>query len=376
MQRTTCTKKQIRHIQTVLDTSDATLNPPARALLEKMLPPDVREDHAQLIKLFDEQQGFIKTIFRYYAVEGAVGMSEVDSMGVQQFAGFCKECHIKLSNKAEIDQVFIRSNRDNSIAMVKHGLEHSGVDCEATRDFELLKYIQPDRDNWRRQIPLDSKHMCVPEFVAALVRLATRLYPSEPSISARVAILFKEKIDGNACCSTEGDAVTEVLQCREIVEVFNHPDRAEELQHKFDELKMLDNTDNHDEMQCNNINMDAYMDFLLDAGLLGKEFTAKDARRIFVKVNIDDELFENSAENKFDSADGLTMEEFQECIVRVLVELECTTLGGPDAESKMDGATVHFDISPLELAPMLDAFIAKICQLHPGKKKKKSKGKK
>ena len=31
---------------------------------------------------------------------------------------------------------------------------------------------------------------------------------------------------------------------------------------------------------------------------------------------------------------------------------------------------------PLELAPMLDAFIAKICQLHPGKKKKKSKGKK
>ena len=49
--------------------------------------------------------------------------------------------------------------------------------------------------------------------------------------------------------------------------------------------------DNHDEMQAGTVNMDAYMEFVLNCGLIGREFTAKDARRIFVKVNIADELF-------------------------------------------------------------------------------------
>ena len=44
-------------------------------------------------------------------------------------------------------------------------------------------------------------------------------------------------------------------------------------------------------MQAGTVNMDAYMEFVLNCGLIGREFTAKDARRIFVKVNIADELF-------------------------------------------------------------------------------------
>jgi hypothetical protein len=102
LQRGAFTKKQIKHIEAVLDTAGQTLNPPAKKLLEDLLPPDVAEDHANIIKELDEKQGFIKTVFRYYAVEGAVGMSEIDTMGVQQFAGFCKECKIKLGNKTEV----------------------------------------------------------------------------------------------------------------------------------------------------------------------------------------------------------------------------------------------------------------------------------
>ena len=44
-------------------------------------------------------------------------------------------------------------------------------------------------------------------------------------------------------------------------------------------------------MEAGTVNMDAYMEFVLNCGLIGREFTAKDARRIFVKVNIADELF-------------------------------------------------------------------------------------
>lgn len=371
IQRGTFSRKQVKHIEAVLDADDATLNPPAQALLQGMLPPEIAQDHAKMIEMFDEKQGFIKTIFRYYAVEGAVGMSEIDTMGVQQFAGFCKECHIKLGSKTEIDRIFIRANRDNTPAILKQGRLNEGRPCSDTHEYELLKHLQPGREEWQREHPLDSKHMNTPEFVAALVRLAVQRYPQEPSVAGRVEMLFAEHIDGNACCSTEGDAVSEVLVRPEIIAVFAA--KAHEVEAKFDELRMADNEDNHDEFQCSTINMDAYMDFNLGAGIVGKEFTAKDARRIFVKVNIDDELFQNTAANEFDSADGLTLDEFQECLVRIVVELECKTLGGENAEEQMDGATVHFDINPAQLAPILDAFVGRTCQLAQGQKKKKKK---
>ena len=67
------------------------------------------------------------------------------------------------------------------------------------------------------------------------------------------------------------------------------------------------------------INETAFQDFLRDHNLLSREFTAKDVRKIFVRVNLDDEL--HVQEDKNDSSDGLTLDEFEECLVRVCVEL-------------------------------------------------------
>ena len=85
-------------------------------------------------------------------------------------------------------------------------------------------------------------------------------------------------------------------------------------------------------MEAGTVNMDAYMEFVLNCGLIGREFTAKDARRIFVKVNIADELFVQvsppasrrppaqrltsrplAQDDKNDSADGLIMDEVAAC---------------------------------------------------------------
>ena len=324
LQRGSFTKKQIKHIEAVLDTAGQTLNPPAKKLLEELLPPDVAEDHANIIKELDEKQGFIKTVFRYYAVEGAVGMSEIDTMSKNALTELCKECKIKLGNKTEIDRVFIRANRDNSDAILDAG-KIKGASAEKVSDKALLLYLQPGREDWHREEPLDSKHMNVPEFVASLIRLATLKYPGMPSICARFNQLFQDHIADNACCSPNADAVSEVLKSAQVVAVFL--EKEPELDHKFNELRMADNEDNHDEFQNATVNMDAYMNFLLSANLIGKKFTAKDARRIFVKVNLDDELFQNTAENEFDSADGLAIAEFKECLVRITVELQQEALG-------------------------------------------------
>ena len=145
-------------------------------------------------------------------------------------------------------------------------------------------------------------------------------------------------------------------------------------------------------MEAGTVNMDAYMEFVLNCGLIGREFTAKDARRIFVKVNIADELFVQvssprppprpparrltsrplAQDDKNDSADGLIMDEFEECMVRICVELE--DLGPDSAGDDEEGGTAVID--PAALAPKLLAFIEKCVVAHEANQSKKKKKKK
>ena len=233
LKRSTTPKKDIKRIEDVLG-DDGLLSQPAKELLQSLMPPDVAEDWANIVKLFDSEQGFFRTVFRYYAVEGAVGMSDIDTMGVQQWSGFCRECKIKLGSKTEIDRIFIRSNRDNSDEILK-------IDKgESAEDSELLRYLQPGRENWKRDDPINSKAMNVPEFVAALVRCAVVKYPGMPSICDRFETLFKEYIQNNACMSTDADAVMDAMGSAELKGVLR--DKGEDLEEIFDALRMQHNT--------------------------------------------------------------------------------------------------------------------------------------
>ena len=146
----------------------------------------------------------------------------------------------------QIDRVFIRANRDNSDAILDAG-KIKGASEEKVSDQALLLALQPGRENWQRDEPLDSKHMNVPEFVAGLIRLATLKYPTMPSICARFNELFKDHIADNACCSPGADAVNEVMKSAEVVAVFL--DKEHEIEDKFEELRMAENEDNNDGYQ-------------------------------------------------------------------------------------------------------------------------------
>eukprot|EP01047_Picozoa_sp_COSAG01_P010791 COSAG01_NODE_463_length_16671_cov_192.938209_13_plen_176_part_00 len=122
---------------------------------------------------------------------------------------------------------------------------------------------------------------------------------------------------------------------------------------EFERLCLLHNTDGMDSKQTHTINIDAYMEWLGKARvnkqtLINPQFTVKDARQIFVTINLDDDLFQQLNRSALmscvifsltvrsytctswtdtddrvtadDTADGLTKEEFFEAISRVCAE--------------------------------------------------------
>ena len=78
------------------------------------------------------------------------------------------------------------------------------------------------------------------------------------------------------------------------------------------------NSDGMDSTQTNTVNMDTYINLLLAKKLISPQLTVKDARTIFVKINLDDDLFQQL--NPDDTADGLSLDEWHEAIARLTLE--------------------------------------------------------
>ena len=73
--------------------------------------------------------------------------------------------------------------------------------------------------------------------------------------------------------------------------------------------------------EVNTMDMEEYFGFLKDAGLIRKEFTVREARTIFVQVNLDDDLYVQDDVNEGNSSSELVLDEFVECMVRIACEL-------------------------------------------------------
>ena len=80
------------------------------------------------------------------------------------------------------------------------------------------------------------------------------------------------------------------------------------------------------------MDMPEYMKFLTEMGVLGKELTNREARGIFVKVNLDDDLFVQDDADEGNSSSELVLDEFVECLVRVAMELHGFELGEASEE--------------------------------------------
>ena len=106
---------------------DGDLDEEDKAMLLSICPPEPIDDWERLLFgtgrdeskpdcSLSAQHGYIKSLFRWYAVKGTVGMDDVEDMGKGQFKNFAKE--IKMIDKklaaGDVDRIFIRANQDRS----------------------------------------------------------------------------------------------------------------------------------------------------------------------------------------------------------------------------------------------------------------------
>lgn len=117
----------------------------------------------RIIVHFQKEFTFLKTLFRFYALQGTEGSEAVESMGKNNFASYAQEIAVteKRSlnlNAGSIDLIFIRSNQDRA----------EGVDYFDRNNMGKALRAQKGA---RGTDPIDNK-MGLREFVCANVRLA------------------------------------------------------------------------------------------------------------------------------------------------------------------------------------------------------------
>jgi hypothetical protein len=159
-------------------------------LLRSLRPMDPAKDWSKLLDFLDQEQGYLRIIFRQYT--SSEGTGDLDLLGQNPWRQFCKDTRL-LDKKAgvskqTIDTIFVRANRDNAddvLTGTRAGEKRPGG-IDAT-DRDLLLRVQPGREEWRGETQGDAKHLRQPEFVAALVRCAySKFAPTAPSLHQQV----------------------------------------------------------------------------------------------------------------------------------------------------------------------------------------------
>jgi hypothetical protein len=121
-------------------TGDGDLDNDDIELMNSLLPPEPYNDWMRILhpservegtedQSLEGNYGYMRTLFRRYAVEGTVGMDDVEDMGIGQFKNFAKE--IQIMNKTDlnagaIDRMFIRANQDRSEGVDQFNRENMG----------------------------------------------------------------------------------------------------------------------------------------------------------------------------------------------------------------------------------------------------------
>jgi hypothetical protein len=366
LRRTNIAPGDMKGAEKVLKGKTMPLEPETRELLAALRPLDVAEDHKKLMEFLDQEQGYLRIVFRQYCLEGS---GDLELLSLNPWRQFCKDIRFieKRKNgvtKQTIDTIFTRANRNNAAEVLDMSdggdpRPPGGLD---KLEADLLRRVQPGIDTWRRNYELNAVSLRQPEFVAAIVRCAFRKFsPMIPSLHMQVQELFDKHIMPNAGMPV-GDEVTELLIQPEVVALFSEDDStaaaaplpgargiATRIRKGFDKLCMENNEDNNDDEEAKTVNIETFQDWIRDRHMLNKDFTAADCRKIFVRVNIDDELNVQAA--SYDTPDGLTLDEFQECIVRMCVELV-----GEKMEHDADGAIA---VGPflIRLCALVDAML-------------------
>eukprot|EP01048_Picozoa_sp_COSAG05_P005027 COSAG05_NODE_289_length_12065_cov_9.271519_4_plen_655_part_00 len=262
-------KTMVKKVQAAL--GDGDLSEEDMALLRSLCPPEPRDDWDRIVASFQSEFGYLKTLFRYYALQGS-GDGDGDDMGKGQFSAYAAEIQVldKSSidlNAGCIDRIFLRGNQDRTGGLDIFKRENQG---------KKLK----DKAGARGDGAIDNE-MELKEFVCANVRLAHAKYRELPSLADRWEKLLADNIKPFANLGDVEDEVTILLESRSgrawigkwlsLFEII------------FGAYCMSDSEVGSGTSK-QTMDMKEFLGFLADAGLLGKALTNREARGIFVQV--------------------------------------------------------------------------------------------
>jgi Ca2+-binding EF-hand superfamily protein len=283
--------------------SDGDMDDDDRVLLMGICPPAPADDWAAMLVILEEEQGFLKTVFRFYCMEGSQGKAEASSMTLIQFGKFVKAAKILAKgviDLGQVDRIFLRANQDRS-----EGLEELMASKPKKGAKKKMKEVQ-NKDN----------ELVVHEFAAAIIRLAHARYREYPSIEARLQKIVQDNIKEYAMAGAIDDSFAARLEEPEPALVLEE----HRLKNKkiFVKFSASDTTLSSSDAS-GTMSMSEWLGLCEKCGLITPLFTVREARQMFVQVNLDDELY--IQEDDGNNADELIFDEFEECLCRAALEL-------------------------------------------------------
>jgi hypothetical protein len=279
-------------------------------LLLALCPPEPREDWEQILECLERDFGYLKTVFRYYSLQGAAD-GDVDSCGKGQFSAYAREIQVldKKStdlNAGQIDRIFIRANQDRAGGVDFFARENQGA--------ALKKLVGATGSE-----PVDNE-MQLKEFVCGNLRLAHAKYRQMPSLADRWEKFMEDNVRQFADFGELEDDVTRFLEAEAGRRW--QADTNDDVEQVFAAFCVGEGDDDIDAgLTAQTMDITEFCQFLHEAQLLGDKLTVREARAIFVQVNLDDDLFVQEDADQGNDSSQLVLDEFVECLVRNLLLL-------------------------------------------------------
>jgi hypothetical protein len=299
------------HPKTTIDAvkaalGDGDMDDEDRALLHSLIPPDPHADWTKALVLLETERGFLSSTFRYYVIHGG-GAGDSEEMGKMQFVSFAKA--VRLTGKKEagllptnqVESIFMRANLDRAPPGVNYYEDAKLEEAVAA----IAAMPNPKADTI----------MELKEFVAGIIRLASARYPTISSFTTRLERLFEEHLQPYALGSQEDDVIALLLREPEVQATLMY---CREVLRPLFEFYCTADKSVVSRSHATTMNMPCFLRFLEEAALFDAKLTMREAKIMFVDVNLDDEMDETTAGG--DAGTELELEEFEELVCRVAWE--------------------------------------------------------
>lgn len=286
---------------------------------------------ADLVKGLHANRTLIKVAFRYYALAGVNNVDDDPStMTMVQFGNFCRGAQLldDALSSSDIDRIFLRSIRSRDLSAVASDGADAGADDDLVS--ALAATGLKATSGWKKAkaavnvVGISSmlskgnkKEMTQSQFVASLIRITAHKYPQpELSLAEKITLLVRSTVENHVLHELQliEDDFNPRMRTRAMGAVLHK--HAAQLQHVFISYAQADRGTAEARRALSTMNVLECNELFEDAALFDKTFTAREMLGIFVKVNIDDDLYYAEKQNDSSSASELDFDEFEEVIAR------------------------------------------------------------